>query len=99
MHVDVLSSVPARVLNSQASQQDNTIVKTILQNIEVLSAGINIQKDAEGKPQQVQVVNLLVTPIRLKLSAWPAPAPTAPRFSLSSQSAAISDYCRAGKLA
>jgi pilus assembly protein CpaB len=28
----------------------------------VLSAGVNIQKDAEGKPQSVQVVNLLVTP-------------------------------------
>jgi pilus assembly protein CpaB len=28
----------------------------------VLSAGTDIQKDAEGKPQQVQVVNLLVTP-------------------------------------
>jgi len=62
MHVDVLSSVPERVINAQPTQQDNTIVKTILQNIEVLSAGINIQKDAEGKPQQVQVVNLLVTP-------------------------------------
>jgi pilus assembly protein CpaB len=37
-------------------------VKTILQNIEVLSAGTNIQKDNEGKPVQVQVVNLLVTP-------------------------------------
>jgi pilus assembly protein CpaB len=62
MHVDVLSSVPERVLNNQPQQQENTIVKTILQNIEVLSAGVNIQKDAEGKPQQVQVVNLLVTP-------------------------------------
>jgi len=62
MHVDVLASVPERVLNSGASQQENTIVQTILQNIEVLSAGVNIQKDAEGKPQQVQVVNLLVTP-------------------------------------
>ena len=37
-------------------------VKTLLQNIEVLSAGSNIDKDKEGKPQQVQVVNLLVTP-------------------------------------
>ena len=36
--------------------------RTILQNIQVLSAGTDIQKDAEGKPQQVQVVNLLVTP-------------------------------------
>ncbi len=37
-------------------------MRTLLQNIEVLSAGTDIQKDAEGKPQQVQVVNLLVTP-------------------------------------
>jgi len=37
-------------------------VRTLLQNIEVLSAGTDIQRDAEGKPQQVQVVNLLVTP-------------------------------------
>ena len=39
-----------------------TLSKTLLQNIEVLSAGQNFQKDAEGKPVQVQVVNLLVTP-------------------------------------
>ncbi len=39
-----------------------TITKTILQNIEVLSAGQNIQKDTEGKPVTVQVVNVLVTP-------------------------------------
>jgi pilus assembly protein CpaB len=37
-------------------------VRTLLQNIEVLSAGTNIGKDKEGKPQQVQVVNLLVNP-------------------------------------
>jgi pilus assembly protein CpaB len=37
-------------------------VKTLLQNIEVLSAGTNFQKDTEGKPVQVPVVNLLVTP-------------------------------------
>lgn len=39
-----------------------TLSKTLLQNIEVLSAGQNIQKDAEGKPVSVPVVNLLVTP-------------------------------------
>jgi pilus assembly protein CpaB len=39
-----------------------TLEKTLLQNIEVLSAGQNIQKDAEGKPITVPVVNLLVTP-------------------------------------
>lgn len=39
-----------------------TMSKLLLQNIEVLSAGQNIQRDAEGKPIQVQVVNVLVTP-------------------------------------
>jgi pilus assembly protein CpaB len=39
-----------------------TITKTILQNIEILSAGQNIQRDTEGKPVAVQVVNVLVTP-------------------------------------
>jgi pilus assembly protein CpaB len=65
MHVDVLGSgVPPNANNGQNSRQAQmgTMVKTILQNIEVLSAGVNIQKDAEGKPQNVQVVNLLVTP-------------------------------------
>ncbi|RPI20117.1 MAG: Flp pilus assembly protein CpaB, partial [Acidobacteriales bacterium] len=38
------------------------ITKTILQNIEVLSAGQDIQKSSEGKPVTVQVVNVLVTP-------------------------------------
>ena len=41
----------------------------MLQNIEVLSAGTDIQKDAEGKPQQVQVVNLLVTPEQAQVLA------------------------------
>ena len=44
-----------------------TKIKTLLQNIEVLSAGQNIQKDAEGKPVQVPVVNLLVTPEQAEL--------------------------------
>jgi pilus assembly protein CpaB len=39
-----------------------TITKTLLQNLEVLSAGQDFKKDAEGKPVVVQVVNLLVTP-------------------------------------
>jgi pilus assembly protein CpaB len=38
------------------------VSKIALQNIIVLSAGQNIQKDSEGKPVTVQVVNLLVTP-------------------------------------
>lgn len=47
---------------NEDTQKYGTQVRTLLQNIEVLSAGQDIQKDAEGKPQQVQVVNLLVTP-------------------------------------
>jgi pilus assembly protein CpaB len=44
-----------------------TQTKTLLQNIEVLSAGQNIQKDAEGKPNSVQVVNLLVSPAQAEI--------------------------------
>jgi pilus assembly protein CpaB len=67
MRVDVLvSGVPPSA--SQGSG-NNTQVRTVLQNIEVLSAGTDIQKDAEGKPQQVQVVNLLVTPEQAQVLA------------------------------
>jgi pilus assembly protein CpaB len=38
-----------------------------LQNIQVLSAGVNFQKDREGKPEQAQVVNLLVTPAQAEI--------------------------------
>src|SRR6202453_2943140 len=62
MHVDVLGSGIPPGVNDARQAQLGTMVKTILQNIQVLSAGVNIQKDAEGKPQSVQVVNLLVTP-------------------------------------
>ncbi len=58
MRVDVLVSGNP----PNAPPNSGTVTKTILQNIQVLSAGTDIQKDAEGKPQQVQVVNLLVTP-------------------------------------
>jgi len=59
MRVDVLiAGDPPATANNGAGTQ----VRTLLQNIEVLSAGADIQKDAEGKPQSVRVVNLLVTP-------------------------------------
>ena len=60
MRVDVL--VTGTPPGAQPSAADGQVTRTILQNIGVLSAGTDIQKDAEGKPQQVQVVNLLVTP-------------------------------------
>jgi pilus assembly protein CpaB len=59
MRVDVLASGDPP---NDPNPKLGTKVKTILQNIEVLSAGTDIQKDAEGKPIQVRVVNLLVTP-------------------------------------
>ncbi len=59
MRVDVLvSGDPPGAFNPTSGAE----VRTLLQNIEVLSAGTDIQKDTDGKPQQVHVVNLLVTP-------------------------------------
>jgi pilus assembly protein CpaB len=46
---------------------DGPKVRTLLQNIQVLSAGTNFQRDREGKPEQAQVVNLLVTPSQAEM--------------------------------
>jgi pilus assembly protein CpaB len=59
MRVDVLVSGDPP---NNPDPREGSVVATLLQNIQVLSAGTDIQKDAEGKPQQVHVVNLLVTP-------------------------------------
>ncbi len=60
MHVDILISG-----NSPGSSNAmGTQTQTLLQNIEVLSAGQDFKKDNEGKPIMVQVVNLLVTPVQ-----------------------------------
>jgi pilus assembly protein CpaB len=63
MRVDVLASgnPPGE------GQNEGVVTETILQNIQVLSAGTDIQRDQEGKPLQVQVVNLLVTPEQAEL--------------------------------
>jgi pilus assembly protein CpaB len=59
MRVDVLiSGTPP----GQSAANQGSLTRTLLQNIEVLSAGQDYKKDAEGKPVMVQVVNLLVTP-------------------------------------
>ena len=58
MRVDVLISG-----NKPGGDNElGTVTKTLLQNLEVLSAGQDYKKDAEGKPIAVQVVNMLVTP-------------------------------------
>ena len=59
MRVDILiSGSPPNSKNADLG----SLTKTLLQNIEVLSAGQDFKKDAEGKPISVQVVNVLVTP-------------------------------------
>jgi len=59
MHVDVL--IAGNAPGADAGRGE-TLCRTVLQNIDVLSAGQQIQKSTEGKPESVQVVNLLVTP-------------------------------------
>lgn len=59
MHVDVLIAGTAP---GGAQVWTGTLCRTVLQNIAVLSAGQKIEKNVEGKPESVQVVNLLVTP-------------------------------------
>ena len=58
MHVDVLISGNAPGGNNTMG----TVTKTLLQNVEVLSAGQDFKKDPEGKPVVVQVLTVLATP-------------------------------------
>ena len=56
-HVDVL-------VTFRADNGKDSMTTTVLQNIEVLSAGEKLQPDPSGKPQNVKVVTLLLTPGR-----------------------------------
>ncbi|HEY3441787.1 MAG TPA: Flp pilus assembly protein CpaB [Paludibaculum sp.] len=59
MKVDVIAcGTPPNATKDTLGSQ----ARTLLQNVEVLSAGQNIQREPDGKPVTVQVVNLLVTP-------------------------------------
>ncbi|HET7107412.1 MAG TPA: Flp pilus assembly protein CpaB [Candidatus Acidoferrum sp.] len=55
-HVDVL--VTLKTENSEASMETHTV----LQNVQVLSTGTKMDPDPNGKPENVNVVTLLVTP-------------------------------------
>ncbi|HSL20292.1 MAG TPA: Flp pilus assembly protein CpaB [Vicinamibacterales bacterium] len=56
-HVDVVATVNA------ATQGTDTTTKVVLSNIQVLTAGTRLEQDQkDGKPVQVTVVTLLVTP-------------------------------------
>ncbi len=54
-HVDVL-------VTFRTDNDKDPMTTTVLQNIEVLSAGEKLQPDPSGKPQNVKVVTLLLTP-------------------------------------
>lgn len=67
----VVAGMRVDVLISGTPPSGNTglgmLTRTLLQNVEVLSAGQDFKKDTEGKPMAVQVVNLLVTPEEAEL--------------------------------
>lgn len=54
-HVDVL-------VTYRATGQQDPITSTVLQNVEVLAVGHQIQPDPSGKPANVDVVTLLLSP-------------------------------------
>jgi pilus assembly protein CpaB len=60
-HVDViLTGIPPKGL--KGTKGEETASKIILENLEVIAAGQNVQRDVNGKPQTVQDVTLLLTP-------------------------------------
>ncbi|HEX4136291.1 MAG TPA: Flp pilus assembly protein CpaB [Bryobacteraceae bacterium] len=67
MRVDLLVSGTPPSAGQETAAATGPVTRTLLQNIQVLSAGQNYQKDAEGKPVLVQVVNLLVTPAQAEM--------------------------------
>ena len=54
-HVDVLCTI-------NVPNGGGTLTQTVLQDVEVLTAGQTIEPDPQGKPQHVDVVTLLLTP-------------------------------------
>jgi pilus assembly protein CpaB len=56
-HVDVILTGSA-----WAGSHENTAARVILENIQVLAVGQNLRQDVDGKPQNAQVITLLVTP-------------------------------------
>ena len=44
------------------ASQSGPVTQTVLQNVEVLTAGQTIEPDPQGKPQPVNVVTLLLSP-------------------------------------
>ncbi len=67
----VLPGTRVDVILSGSPERRNSveISRVILENIEVLAAGQNLEKDANGKAQKVQVITLLVTPEQAQIVA------------------------------
>ncbi len=58
--VDVL--LTGNPANGRAGGGDESLTKTILENVQVLAAGQKIQPDDQGRPEKVNVVTLLCNP-------------------------------------
>ncbi len=50
------------VLVTLHGESNSMVTRTVLQNVQVLSAGKRMEPDPEGKPENVNVITLLVTP-------------------------------------
>jgi pilus assembly protein CpaB len=60
----VLPGTRVDVILSGSSEQGSEVntAKVILENVQVLAAGQSLEQNTDGKPQNVQVITLLVTP-------------------------------------
>jgi pilus assembly protein CpaB len=56
------SRVDVMVTYTPPGAGSNPVTQTVLQNVEVLTAGQTIEPDPQGKPETVNVVTLLVSP-------------------------------------
>jgi pilus assembly protein CpaB len=56
------SRVDVMVTYTPPGSGSNPVTQTVLQNVEVLTAGQTIEPDPQGKPETVNVVTLLVSP-------------------------------------
>jgi pilus assembly protein CpaB len=61
-HVDI-------ILTGSPKDNEEEASRIFLENVQVVAAGQNIDVDANGKPQNVQVVTLLVTPEQAQILA------------------------------
>jgi pilus assembly protein CpaB len=50
------------ILTGSPDDRGTDTSKIVLENVQVLAAGQNVEQDASGRPQNVQVITLLVTP-------------------------------------